>query len=137
MAQMWKQKLGVNVEMQNFEWKTYLDIRRNGEFDVARVAWCADYNEASTFLNILTTDNEQNDGKWSNAEFDKLMEASATSEDPQKNYTQAEQILSDDMGILPIYHYTNAFLLKADIKGWPYNNAENNWYSKDLYRVAE
>ncbi|WP_116133401.1 peptide ABC transporter substrate-binding protein [Tropicimonas sp. IMCC34043] len=137
IAQMWKQKLGVETELQNFEWKTYLDVRRDGQFDVARVAWCADYNEASTFLNVLTTDNEQNDGKWSNAEFDRLMAASATAEDPEVMYTDAEKVLSDDMGILPIYHYANTFLLKSDIKGWPYNNAENNWYSKDLYRVAE
>ena len=49
ISQMWKQKLGVATELANFEWKTYLDIRRNQEFDMARSAWCGDYNEASTF----------------------------------------------------------------------------------------
>lgn len=137
MTQMWKQKLGVDVEMQNFEWKTYLDVRRDGQFDVARVAWCADYNEASTFLNILTTDNEQNDGKWSNADYDRLIAESTTAENPEPLYTQAEAVLAEDAGILPIYHYTEPLLLSADIRGWPFNNAEFNWYSKDLYRVAK
>ncbi len=137
MAQMWKQKLGVQVEMSNMEWKTYLNVRRDGQFDVARVAWCADYNEASTFLNVLTTDNEQNDGKWSNAEYDKLIAESTTAADPEPFYTKAEAVLAADTGILPIYHYTEPLLLAADIKGWPFNNAEFNWYSKDLYRVAK
>ena len=41
------------------------------------------------------------------------------------------------MAIIPIYHYANTFLLSADIRGWPYDNVENNWYSRNLYRVAK
>ena len=115
ISQMWKQKLGVNTTLENMEWSTYLDVRKAGDFDVARSAWCGDYNEASTFLDILRTDQEQNDGKWSDEEYDALMEESKTSDDPASLYTQAEQILSDDMGIIPIYHYTNTFLLDPSI----------------------
>lgn len=136
VSQMWRQKLGVTTELANFEWKTYLEIRGNQEFDVARSAWCGDYNEASTFLDLVTTTHGANDGKYSNAEVDALMASSKTAEDPQDNYTQVEQILADEMAIAPIYHYANAFLLSADIKGWPYNNVENNWYSKNFYRIA-
>ncbi len=137
LAQMWKQKLGVNVTMENMEWQTYLEVRKEGNFDVARSAWCGDYNEASTFLDLVTTTHGSNDGKYSNARVDELMAASKTSMDPQAAYTEVEQILADEMAIIPIYHYSNAFLLSADIKGWPYDNVEQNWYSKDLYRVAE
>ena len=137
VSQMWKQKLGVSTTLENMEWKTYLNVRRDGQFDVARSAWCADYNEASTFLDLLTTPHGSNDGKFSNAEYDELMAASKTSDNPNEMYTKAEQIVADESAIAPIYHYANAFLLSSDIKGWPYNNAENNWYSKDFYRVAE
>lgn len=137
MAQMWKQKLGVDVTMENMEWQTYLEVRKEGNFDVARSAWCGDYNEASTFLDLVTTTHGSNDGKYSNARVDELMKASKTSMDPQAAYTEVEQILADEMAIIPVYHYANAFLLSADIKGWPYENVEQNWYSKDLYRVAE
>jgi oligopeptide transport system substrate-binding protein len=136
LAQMWKQKLGVNVELANFEWKTYIDIRGNQEFDLARSAWCGDYNEASTFLDLVTTTHGANDGKYSNPRVDALMAASKTAADPQPMYTEVEQILADDMGIAPIYHYANTFLLKSDFMGWPLNNVENNWYSKNHYRVA-
>ena len=136
ISQMWKQKLGVGTELANFEWKTYLGIRRNQEFDLARSAWCGDYNEASTFLDLLTTTHGSNDGRYSNARVDELMRASKTAEDPGGTYAEVERILAEDMAIIPIYHYANTFLLAADIRGWPYNNVENNWYSRNLYRVA-
>ena len=136
ISQMWKQKLGVETELANFEWKTYLSIRSSQEFDLARSGWCGDYNEASTFLDLLTTPHGANDGKYSNPRVDELMRASKTAENPNEIYTEVEQILADDMAIIPIYHYANTFLLSADIKGWPYDNVENNWYSRNLYRVA-
>ena len=137
IGQMWKQKLGVRTELANFEWKTYLDIRKNREFDIARSGWCGDYNEASTFLDLLTTSHGANDGGYSNAQVDALMHRSRTARDPSGIYVEVEKILADDMAIIPIYHYANTFLLKSDIRGWPYDNVENNWYSRTLYRVAE
>ena len=136
ITQMWKQKLGVHTELANFEWKTYIGIRRNQEFDLARSGWCGDYNEASTFLDLLTTTHGSNDGKYSNERVDELMRASKTAADPSGIYAEVEGIIAADMAIIPIYHYANTFLLAADIRGWPYDNVENNWYSKNLYRVA-
>ncbi len=136
VTQMWKQKLEVKTELANFEWKTYLGIRRNQEFDVARSGWCGDYNEASTFLDLLTTTHGSNDGKYTNDRVDELMRASKKADDPAPIYREVERILARDMAIIPIYHYANTFLLAADIRGWPYDNVENNWYSKNLYRVA-
>ena len=137
IGQMWKQKLGVRTTLANFEWKTYLNIRKNREFDVARSAWCGDYNEASTFLDLLTTTHGANDGGYSSEQVDALMRESRTAGDPAGIYAEVERILARDMAIVPIYHYANTFLLKSDIKGWPYNNVENNWYSKNLYRAAK
>ena len=137
IGQMWKQKLGVRTTLANFEWKTYLNIRKNREFDVARSAWCGDYNEASTFLDLLTTTHGANDGGYSSAKVDALMRESRTAKDPAAIYAEVEQVLAEDMAIVPIYHYANTFLLKSDIRGWPYNNVENNWYAKNLYRVAK
>jgi len=135
VSQMWKQKLGVETTLANFEWKTYLDIRGDQQFDIARSAWCGDYNEASTFLDLLTSGHYANDGKYSNARIDELMEASKTAEDPQPLYTEVEQIAMDEGGIAPIYHYANTFVLDEGYMGWALNNVENNWYVKDQYRV--
>ena len=135
VSQLWKQKLGVVTELQNFEWKTYLDIRRTQQFDIARSAWCGDYNEASTFLDLMTTVSTSNSGRFSNAEVDRLMKESKTLSNPQDNYTKVELILADEMALIPIYHYTSVFMLKPQIKGWSYDNVQQLWYSKNLYRV--
>lgn len=135
MSQLWKQKLGVQTELANFEWKTYLDIRRTQQFDLARSAWCGDYNEASTFLDLMTSSSSANSGRYSNPQVDRLMAESKTMSSPQTNYAAVELILADDMALIPLYHYTSVFMLKSQIKGWPYDNVQKYWYSKDLYRV--
>jgi len=137
MAAMWKQKLGVEAVLSNMEWKTFLDTRGNQDFELARGAWCGDYNEASTFLDLLTTPSGYNDGKYSNAEVDQIMIDAKTSSDTGPGYTRIEQILAEEMPVIPVYHYTGVFMFKTSLKGWPLGNVEQNWYSRDLYKVAE
>lgn len=136
-SQMWKQKLGVDINLKNFEWKTYLVRRKNQEFDLARAGWCGDYNEASTFLDVLTSSSGVNDGQFHNEEMDRLMDESRLLDDPTPNYLQAEVVLTREMPIIPVYHYTSVFMLKPDIRGWPFDNVQNNWYSRNLYRVKD
>lgn len=136
MSQMWKQKLGVEASLANMEWKTFLETRGGQNFAMARGAWCGDYNEASTFLDLVTTQSGYNDGKYSNAEVDSLMAAAKSAADPSSNYTRVEEILADEMPIIPIYHYTNVYMMNPQISGsWPVKNVEQNWYSRDLFKV--
>ena len=65
------------------------------------------------------------------------MRASKTAQDPAAIYAEVERILADDMAIVPIYHLCQHVPpLRGHPGGWPYDNVENNWYSKNLYRVA-
>lgn len=137
MSQMWKQKLGVETTLANMEWKTFLEVRANQGFELARGAWCGDYNEASTFLDLLTSPSGYNDGKYSNAMVDEMMTLAKTADDTQAIYTRVEQEIADDVPIIPIYHYAGVYMLDSDVGGWPVNNIEQNWYSKDLYKIAE
>lgn len=137
VQQMWKETLGVNTTLANQEWKTFLKTRGSQNFDVARGGWCGDYNEASTFLDLLTTPSGYNDGKFSNAEVDELMLEARTLSDATANYTRVEEILANEMPVIPVYHYSGVFMLKTNVKGWPYDNVEQNWYSRDLYKIAE
>jgi oligopeptide transport system substrate-binding protein len=137
IGQMWKQTLGVNVELANQEWKTFLQTRANGDFEIARAGWCGDYNEASTFLDLLNSKSGYNDSKYNNPKVDELLAQAKTADDPQPLYTEIEQIIAEDVPIIPIYHYTINMMLKPNLKGWPINNVEQNWYSKDFYKVAE
>jgi oligopeptide transport system substrate-binding protein len=108
-----------------------------GDFEMARYAWCADYNEASTFLDLWTSYSTNNDGKYSNPDYDKLMKDAKTMADPSANYTAAEQILATDMPIIPIYDYVTSRMLMADVMGFSDHDPMNNWYAKDLYRVKQ
>jgi len=135
--QMWKETLGAEATLANQEWKTFLKTRGGQNFDVARGGWCGDYNEASTFLDLMTTPSGYNDGKFSNAEVDELMTSARTMSDATSNYTRVEEIMANEMPIIPVYHYTGVFMLRNNLKGWPFNNVEQNVYSRDLYKVAD
>lgn len=135
--QMWKETLGAEATLANQEWKTFLKTRGGQNFDMARGGWCGDYNEASTFLDLMTTPSGYNDGKFSNAEVDGLMTSARTMSDATSNYTRVEEIMANEMPIIPVYHYTGVFMLRNNLKGWPFNNVEQNVYSRDLYKVAD
>lgn len=137
VASMWK-KLGVQVSLVNQEWKTYLETKKQGQFEVARAGWNADYNEASSMLDLMQTTHGTNDGKYSNPEYDKLMDESRDQVDDvarNKIYAQAEAILAKDMPIAPIYQYVTPRMVKSYVGGYPANPLDN-LYSKDMYIIA-
>lgn len=129
--------LSVNITLSNYEWQSYLEIKKQQRFDLARMGWCGTYNEASSFLSEVTTDAESNDGRYSNEEVDRLVLEAQSMDDPQEAYTRIEQIMAEDMAIIPLYHYTVNFMLDASIRNWPMNNIEQRWYVQDMYRAAE
>lgn len=137
IGQMWKQTLGVDSTLANQEWQTFLEARGNQNYELARAGWCGDYNEASTFIDIVTTGSGYNDSKFSNADLDALMVEAKTSDDPLPLYTQAEQIIATELPILPVYHYASVYMLNDAIQNWPVNNVQQNWYSRDIYKIAE
>jgi oligopeptide transport system substrate-binding protein len=136
IGQMWKETLGVETALANQEWQTFLDARGNQNYELARAGWCGDYNEASTFLDIMSSASGYNDSKYANPDYDALMAAAKTADDPMPLYTQAEQLLAQDFPVLPIYHYSSVYMLNDAIRNWPVNNVQQNWYSKDIWRVA-
>lgn len=137
MSQMWKQKLGVQVSLANMEWKVFLETRGNQDFQLARGAWCGDYNEASTFLDLLDSSSGYNDGKYTNADLDSLLEQAKRSTDSADYYRQIEEMLADDMPVIPVYHYAGVYMMDSDVGNWPVNNVQTRWYSKNLYKTAD
>ena len=137
MSQMWKQKLGVQTTLGNMEWKVFLEERGNQNFELARGAWCGDYNEASTFLDLMTSPSGYIDGKFSNAMVDDLMTQARTSDQAGDLYGKVETILAEEQPIIPVYHYAGVYMMDSDVGNWPIGNVEQNWYSKNLYKIAD
>lgn len=69
---------GVDVKLQNQEWKTYIDSRNTGNFDVIRASWVGDYNEPSTFLTLLTSTHSGNISRFNNPAYDKVLARAST-----------------------------------------------------------
>ncbi|WP_029987219.1 MULTISPECIES: ABC transporter substrate-binding protein [unclassified Serratia (in: enterobacteria)] len=136
VASMWKKTLGVDVNLQNQEWKTYIDSRNTGNFDVVRASWVGDYNEASTFLSLLTSSHSGNIAKFNNSQYDKLLADASRETKPAAltaDYNKAEQMIAAEAPIAPIYQYTNGRLIKPWVKGYPITNPEDVAYSQEMY----
>lgn len=136
VSQMWKEKLGVTLQLQDMEFATLLDKRHQRDFQMARDAWCGDYNEASTFESLMDSKSDQNNSGYANADVDQWLADSRLAKDPNEQYLKIEQQIAKDVPVIPIYFYAKVFLQKTDIKGWPYDNVEQIWYAKDLYKIA-
>ncbi|PVZ84410.1 oligopeptide ABC transporter substrate-binding protein OppA [Serratia sp. S1B] len=137
-ASIWKKNLGVEVKLENQEWKTFLDTRHQGTYDVSRAAWCADYNEASSFLNMMLSDSSSNTPHYKSAAFDKLMAEAITAKSQEQReglYQQAEVQLDKDSAIVPVYYYVNARLVKPYVGGYTGKDPLDNVYQKDLYII--
>ncbi|MFN2360081.1 MAG: peptide ABC transporter substrate-binding protein [Marinobacter sp.] len=137
VSQMWKEKLGADITISNLEWKTFLSEKQAGNFGMARHGWIGDYNEASTFLTLLTGESGNNDGGWSHDEYDQLLRDARSSVDPNPYYVKAEDILWQEFPVAPIYFYTMVALVSPDLQGYPVDNPRNIIYSKDMYITAD
>ncbi|MBG0750679.1 Periplasmic oligopeptide-binding protein [Pectobacterium carotovorum subsp. carotovorum PCCS1] len=137
-ASIWKQNIGVDVKLENQEWKTFLSTRHQGTYDVARAGWCADYNEPSTFLNSMLSDSSSNTSHYKSKEFDALVAKSLqvkTDEERAAIYQQAESQLDKDAVTIPVYYYANTRLVKPYVGGLTGNDPQDNVYVKDLYII--
>ncbi|WDW24755.1 oligopeptide ABC transporter substrate-binding protein OppA [Enterobacter kobei] len=138
VASIWKKNLGVNVKLENQEWKTFLDTRHQGTFDVARAGWCADYNEPTSFLNTMLSDSSNNTAHYKSPAFDKIIaDTLKVSDDAQRAelYAKSEEQLDKDSAIVPVYYYVNARLVKPWVGGYTGKDPLDNISVKHLYII--
>lgn len=123
IASMWK-PLGVDVELYNTETKVHYDELSRGVLEVARAGWIADYNDADNFLNLLKSGVEFNYGRYSNAEYDRLVDEANASADAEQRTAllhAAERIALDDSAAMPIYYYLSENLVSPKVGGFKTN----------------
>ena len=118
---MWKTNLGINVELKNEEWAVFQTTRNNFQYEICRHGWIGDYNDPMTFLDMWVTASGQNNAGYSNEEYDSLIAQAKSEQDGEKRtelLRKAEDILMDDMAIIPIYYYTNIVCANDNVKGY-------------------
>ena len=121
--------LGITLTINKMEWSSFTPARRAGEYDVARNGWVMDYNDPSNMLDLFCSGNGNNDGKYSNPDFDAAIDASRVA-DSAEHFAQlhkAEDILMEDMGCLPIAYYNDYWLQSPTLKG-TWHSPYGYWY---------
>ena len=128
LQQVWGD-LGITLTISKMEWSAFTAARRAGEYDVARNGWVMDYNDPSNMVELFCTGNGNNDGKYSNADFDAAVEASRVA-DATEHFAQlhkAEDILMEDMGCIPVAYYNDFWLQTSSLKG-TWHSPYGYWY---------
>ncbi len=128
LQQAWGE-LGITVNINKVEWASFTPLRRAGDYDASRNGWVMDYNDPSNMIELFTTGNGNNDGKYSNAEFDAAIEASKVADKSvhfQKLH-EAEDILMNDYACIPVAYYNDFWLQSPSLKG-TWHSPYGYWY---------
>ena len=124
IQQQWKTNLGIDVELDNLEWKTFLDKRQSNDFDIARSGWSADYQDASNYLELLVSNTGNNDGRYDNPEYDALIKKAATMPAGAERLavlrSAEEMAVVRDQAVIPFFYYVTQNMI--DLNEW------EGWY---------
>ena len=121
LAKSWEEVLGVKVTLAKQEWGTFLETRRKGNFSIARNGWISDWMDPSSMLTIFVSGGGNNDGNYSNPDFDAYIAESYASSDQSVRLTalhNAEKVLMEDWGCAPLMFYKESFIVNKDLKDW-------------------
>lgn len=117
----WKQNLGIEVPLKNQEWKTFLNVRKELQFEgLARAGWVGDYMDPYTFLALFYTKNNDSSTGWYDPKFDKMLDDANKEIDPQKRFellAQAEFFLMQQQPVAPLQTQATNWIKKPYIKG--------------------
>ena len=137
-ASEWKSKLGIDLEMEAMEFKVLIKKRDDGQYQMARNGWIADYNDATTFLTLVQCDSAQNSQRNCNRKAEELINQGNKETDPAKRkslLTQAAKMIMDDYPMIPLLQYTVPRLVKPYVGGYSNTNTMDRYRGKDLYVI--
>jgi oligopeptide transport system substrate-binding protein len=121
LQSMWRQLLGVNVQLLRQEWKVYLNSMSRLDYDIARSSWVGDYPDPNTFLDLFVTGGGNNRTGWSDPRYDQLIAEAAAETNPPRRYEilrEAEKLLvCEEMPVCPLYFYVGIQLYDANRLG--------------------
>lgn len=120
-----KTNLGINVELANEEWKTFIETLRSGPPHLFRMGWQADFPDPDNFMSLMTSFSENNHTRWGNKAYDEIIARAVSMthvEDRKKAYLTAQKILTEqDVAVIPIYSKVEQFLISPRLRDYPVN----------------
>lgn len=133
IKEMWETNLGITVEISSADWGVFYTDVQAGNYQVAAMGWSADYVNPMSFLPLLYTDDVTNNSFYSNPDYDALVDQIKTENDPAAFASlvkQADELVSADYPVLPLYYKSNNYLLKDYVEG-VYMTSSSNLYFKN------
>ncbi len=133
IKEMWETNLGITVEISSADWGVFYEDVKAGNYEVAAMGWSADYVNPMSFLPLLYTDDSNNNSFYSNPEYDALVDQVKTENDPVKFaelVKQADELVSAEYPVLPLYYKSNNYLLKDYVEG-VFMTSSSNLYFKN------
>lgn len=123
ILQSWEEELGIQVDIQQTEWATFLQDLQAERYQMFTLAWGADYPDPQNFLDVLFhSESEINHGNYSNPEVDALLEKARVMQDQEARYelyNQIEQMILDDAPWVPLWNSGESYaLIKPEVKGY-------------------
>jgi oligopeptide transport system substrate-binding protein len=120
---MWQQVFGaqsIKVNSGNQEWKTFLQARHKGDYDVARDGWVADYDSVDSYTNLFLCNNPQNNAHSCTPNYNNLItQANAADANQRVALTrQALKAAMDNYVIIPLYQDTYYRAVNPRVKGY-------------------
>jgi oligopeptide transport system substrate-binding protein len=134
----WKTKLGINIELEAMEFKVLVKKRHDGQFELARDGFIADYNDATNFLALVRCDSDQNNNFNCNRKAEAIINQATQQFDPAKRkamLTQATKMIMEDYPMIPLVQYSLPRLVKSYVGGYSLDNAQDRYRSKDLFII--
>ena len=126
--------LGITMNIDIVDWSSFTPKRRAGEYEMARNGWVMDYNDASNMIELFVSSNGNNDGKYNNPAFDKAVNDSKVA-DKTAHFAalhEAEKIVSEDYGFIPVAYYNDFWLQSTSLKG-TWHSPYGYWYLQYAY----
>lgn len=137
IQQMWKKNLGIDIQLQNQEWKVFLSNQHHMNYQISRASWVGDYVDPNTFLEIFITTSGNNETGWASAEYDALIRAASLEKDADeriKIMQAAEKIIMTELPIMPIYGYSWNRLVSPSVQNWN-DNVQDYFSFTDVYLI--
>lgn len=130
-----KKNLGIEVQIENEEWKVYLNQLKSDAPSLFRLGWLADYPDPDNFMNLMTSYSDNNKTGWANKKYDDMIETAASTIAKDKRikiYADAQKLLTEtDTPVIPIFSDVRPILLSSRVQGFPLN-ALNRWELKGV-----
>ena len=137
-ASEWKSKLGLSVELDAMEFKVLIKKRHDGQFEMARDGWNADYNDATSFVALVKCDSDQNHSRHCNKDAEQLIQKGLKESDQTKRkaaLNEAIRLIMNDYPIIPLLQYSLPRLVKSYVGGYNTENQMDRFRSQDLYII--